>query len=503
MELKKLLLFSGLTLGLGMSANAQIWNANQPDMGIWGPPKNTGLAISPNMNIHAAVHDDGFGTYFAHWIQGSTVTDIEMNAGDDPDVAYFGDASALVVSYEMGGDIYVDEYMMVTPFPADYALTSTNYISPGTYSNIDVNSSGLGILTWEQGGDIWASTFNFPGFAPGPAVLITAGTQPDIVVFDDNITAGLTFVDPNGSLHIFTLDYATLQGGAPGITQVQGYDWLGNTAAYPRIASQRNLSFGPADDFTVVAEYSNFPSFHEVYGVFSTGGVISSSPVQINMAFAGCTSFEPRPVVAYDRSEVHVAWSQDYIGGCSGLAQSAPNFESDVLLSNYDFMGNLLFSSAPGIPPFAIHYEEVNFINSNFGGKSRTSIATEYDGFYNINMFNYEEGLLYNDPGDLLWKQRTAGNPTFMNEEIRGERGNNFSLVSSPVDQTIEVVSESDDVASFQLLDNAGRVVELKDISGNDNLYSIDISHLSGGMYFLHCSSAAGQEILRVLQVNK
>ena len=63
--------------------------------------------------------------------------------------------------------------------------------------------------------------------------------------------------------------------------------------------------------------------------------------------------------------------------------------------------------------------------------------------------------------------------------------------------------SESDDAATFQLLDNAGRVVELREISSEGNVYSIDITHLSGGMYFLHCSSVAGQEVLRVLQVSK
>ncbi|MDG1332833.1 MAG: T9SS type A sorting domain-containing protein [Crocinitomicaceae bacterium] len=105
----------------------------------------------------------------------------------------------------------------------------------------------------------------------------------------------------------------------------------------------------------------------------------------------------------------------------------------------------------------------------------------------------------------MFWKRRNAAVPSYIDEQnnITEERGNNFSLVTSPVDQTIEVQSESDDLATFQLLDNAGRVVELRDVSNNNNVYRIDITHLSGGMYFLHCSSAAGEEVLRVLQVNK
>lgn len=506
MKSKKLLLLGCLTLTIGLGAEAQILNYNQANLGIWGPPNNTGLAVAPDAKGQALVFDDGSGMYQIHWIEiaGPSVVDIESNFGEDPDVAYYGDASQLVVAYENGGDIFVDEYMQAAPFPAaDYFLSGVTHVFNGQAPNIDVNSSGRGVLTWEFGGDVWMSTFNMAPFNLDPPVQFLQGTMPDIVLFDDNNTVAVTFVDQNGSLMIYTLDYGALTGGNPVVTGGHGYDWLGNTAAFPRIASQRNMNFGPWDDFTVVAQYSN-SAVAEVYGIFSTGGTISSSPVLINADFAGCPTSDPLPVVAYERGEVHVAWSQDYSGGCTWLWESSPNNPDDVILANFDFNGNLLFSSIPGFPTSTFLYEEVNRLQSNFAGVSRTSISTEYDGFFNINNGNYHEGVAFNDPGDLLWKGRDANVPFFSNQaDPQANRDNNFSLVTSPVDQTIEVLSESGAIATFEMLDNAGRIVELKTISNDGNVYSIDISHLSGGIYLLHCTSNSGEEVLRILQVTK
>lgn len=497
---------SCLTIGIGSGVNAQIVNYNQADLPIWGAPNNTGIAIAPSQDAHAVVADDGFGTYRIFWIESATATmfDADGNAGNDPDVAYFGSPDDLVVGYENGGTIYVDEYTLVSPFPAaDYSLSGTTGVSSGVSPNIDVNSSGRGALTWEDGGVVWACTFTMQPFNFDPPIQIEQGSMPDIVLFDDNNTVAITFVDPNGSLMIFTLDYGTMTSGSSLITGSQGYDWLGNTCAFPRIASQRNTNFGAWDDFTVVAQYSN-SAVAEVYGIFSTGGSISTSPVLINSAFSGCATSNPLPVVAFDRSEVHVAWSQDYSGGCSGLWESSPNNPDDVLLANFDFNGNLLFSSVPVFPPGTYLYEEVNRTQGNFAGISKTSISTEYDGFFNINNANYHEGVAFNDPTDLYWKGRDASVPFFIDEAgITSDRDNNFSLITSPVEQTIEVLSQSDELASFELIDNAGRLVEIKQVQSDGNRYSIDISHLSGGMYFLNCSSIAGDEVLRILQVTE
>ncbi len=496
MEVKKLLLIGCLSLGLSFSGNSQIQNATKPIMGFAPAPVNTGIAIAPGVDVQAATFDDGFGGYKIVWIESatSTIVDSDGNQGNDPDVAYYANADALVVAYENGGQIYVDDYYLSTLFPApDYNLNTTTYVSKGVYPNVDMNSQGKGILCWEQSGKIRVCSFNIGGFAAGPPVSIALGTQPDVVLLDDGVTVALTYIDPSGSLMIETMSYGAITSGG----HVPWGQWQFNPATqfeYPRIAGQRNTNagFGAPDDFTVVAQDYNGGTA-EVRAFFAMGGGIVNPMVLVNNNFMACPTNDPRPVVTYERENVHIAWSQFYMGGCSGLWQTMPNPEDDILLKTYNAGGT----------PVGM-YEEVNTLQSAFAGKSRTSISAEYDGNYVVTNSNWHEGIVFNDPGDLLWKGRYStsanwldqGDPTFQRED-------NFSLATSPVDQTIEVISETDAPATFQLLDNAGRIVEVNTISKNDNQYSIDISHLSGGMYFLHCFSEGNEEVLRVLQVTK
>lgn len=500
MESKKLLLFSCLTFGIGLIANAQLVNnATQPIFGFASAPLNTGLAIAPGLDAHAAVYDDGSGNYQIDWIESisSSIVDSEGSIGDDPDVAYNYDGSALVVASTTNNSIFIDEYVLIGG-PADYTLSSNNFIYDGIYPNVDVNSGGRGVVCWELNGDVLVTPFLLaPNFSPGPPVQpinIGTGTQPDVVIMDDGSTVGLTYIDPSGALIVRLIDYNSIWTPTYiGLAQWAFPPQFSANYEFPRIASQRNSAFSGPTDFTVVAQEFNGANT-DVFGFVFNGASLANPYVHINDYFMGCSTFDPRPVVAYDRDYIHVAWSQDYQGGCSGLPQSNPNNENDVLLRILDIGGN---------PTGDL--EEVNTLQSNFASISRTSIATEYDGAYSIHDFNYNEALIFNDPGDLLWKGRGAATvPVFMDEHnIMTEQESIFSLATSPVGQTIEVVSKSEELATFQLLDNAGRIVELKTISKNENNYSIDISHLSGGIYLLNCASEAGNEVLRVLQVAK
>lgn len=496
MKVTKLLLVGCASLGLAIVGNAQIQNATAPDMGIAPAPVNTGIAIAPAVDVQATVFDDGTGGYKIFWIESatSTIVDAHGNTGNDPDVAYYANADALVVAYENGGVIFVDDYYLMTLFPApDYFLGGTTNVAVGSYPNVDMNSLGDGVLCWEDGGMVWVCSFNIGGFVAGPPVPINPGTQPDVVLLDDGITLALTYVDPGGVLIIETMDYAGITGGA----YVPWNQWQYPPMIqyeYPRIAGQRNTNFGfgAPDDFTVVAQDHNGGTA-EVHAFFAMGGAIVTPMVLVNNDFMGCSTFDPRPVVTYERGRVHIAWSQDYMGGCSGLWQTAPNPEDDVLMKMYNAAG-----ATGGM------YEEVNTFQSAFASNSRTSISAEYDGNYMITNANWHEGIVYNDPGDLLWKGRSNVTPGWLDQaDPTHTREDNFSLANSPVDHTIEVISEDDAPATFTLMDNAGRTVELKTITNNGNNYSIDISHLSGGMYFLHCSSEASEEVLRVLQVRK
>lgn len=492
MKMKKLLFVGFLAIGFNLSVNAQITNATQPDVIIGGVSvQNTGLAVAPNIDLHAAALDDG-SNYKIFWIDGASgaTIDADGNQGIDPDVAYFADETLLAVAYEIPGKIFIDEYKLVATGPFDYSMISTTFIDYGTYPNTDINSVGDGIVSWENGGVIWLCSYNLGSFTAGPPVPINQGTQADVVLLDDGITVALTYIDPSGNLVIETLDYSAIQVG--GYTPWWQSVYGPMTAyEYPRIAGQRNQCCGPADDFTVVAQDFN-GSTAEVHGFFGNGGTITNPMVPVNIDFLGCNTFNPLPVVVYDRDRIQIAWSQDYLGGCTSLSQSSPNQEDDVIVQSYDLFGNPIW-------PF---YEEVNLNQSNFAGISKTSVATEYDGYGYIIDATFKFSVMYNDPGTSMWKTRNALVPNFSDQAAPTEdRGDNFSLVSNPVEQTIEILSESDEEATFQLLDNAGRIVDLNSVTNNGHQYTIDISHLSGGVYFLNCSSASGEEVLRILQV--
>lgn len=494
MGTKKLLLVACVSLGTGLSVNAQITNAVTSDtyLGNYGI-QNSGLAIAPNIDVHAAVYDDG-NSFHINWIEGATgnVIDSDLFDAVDPDVAYFSDESALAVVYEYPNKIVVSEYHLTGVGPFDYTHVSQQSIDNGTYPNIDMNSGGRGIICWDNNGVINVCSYTLFPLTTGPIVSVNAGSQPDVILMDDGVTVALTYIDPSsGKLIIETSDYSAIQAGGYALFNQWTYAPM-TFYERPRVASERNMCCGLADDFAVVAQDFN-GSTAEVLGFFGNGAVITNPMVQINTDFLGCSTFDPRPVIAYDRDIVRIAWSQQY-AGCTSLSQTNPNQEDDVIMANHKLNGN----------PIGWDYEEVNLYQSSFAGNSKTSIATEYDGFGYIIDATFKLSLVYNDgANDVFWKTKNAIIPNFMDQTITGERGDNFSLVTSPVDQTIEVMSESDEAATFQLMDNAGRSVELKTISNEGNFYTLDISHLSGGMYFLNCSTASGDEVLRILQVTK
>lgn len=496
MKTKKLLLTSCLSIGMTLGVNAQIQNAMNPDLIIGGTSINTGLAIAPAFDVQAAVFDDGAGNYKIQWIESatSTIVDTDGNSGNDPDVAYYANADALVVAFEKGGNIYVDDYYLNTVLPVDYFMNTTTLVSTGSYPNVDMNSWGDGILCWEDAGKIWVCSFNIGTFAAGPPVAVAHGSQPDVVLLDGGNFVALTYVAPGGKLIIETSDYTAIQAGGYSMFNQWGYSPI-NAYENPRIAAQRNTNFGGGafgswKDFTVVASDYNGSTF-EVQAWFAIGTVIINPSVVVNNDFLGCPSKYPRPVVAYERNRVHIAWTQDYQGGCSGLWQTSPNFEEDILLKTFDAFGNT-----------ATWYEEVNTVQSNFHGNAYPSISTEYDGNYVIDNFNWHEGLVYNDPANIYWKGRSVVLPGFMDEgDPQLARESVFSLVTSPVEESIEILSSVDAPAVFELIDNAGRMVEVKKIESNGNSYSLDVSHLSAGTYFLKCSSTASEEIVRILHV--
>ncbi|XOV66751.1 MAG: hypothetical protein ACFHU9_14085 [Fluviicola sp.] len=471
-----LLAFFGM---LAMPSNAQIIQAVVPDIGIWGPVNNTGLAIAPFYHWNAIAFDDGSGQYRIEWRDASSgaLLDSDMQPGDNPDVAYYANADALVVAYENGGDIWVDDYYLWSVSPTNYNLNANNNVAPGQNPNIDMSSLGDGVLVWQDGFDIWACTFNIGTFTPGPITWIANGDTPDIALLDDNSHVVITYTQ-GGQLVVDTYDFASLQAGSAALTTSNTFSPSGMGFEHPRVQSNRNSNYGPADFYTVVAQDDLGGSQYLIHGIFYTG-LGTPNHQKINLHAYNCFSPDPRPVVAYERSQVHVAWAQEYDFACSTI--NPVDNGQDVLLAECDFAGNNLNGTTV--------FLEVNELNANFS-ESATSINTEYDGNYSINNSNWCEGLAYDYPGDLLWKIRDPSVTFFRTAEpgkltVDIDKGVMSNFVTVEVSALDETVTENDIEMEFAVYDQSGRLVTVPAFEQNGLVFTIDVTNLEHGIYLL------------------
>ena len=471
-----LLAFFGL---LTVSTNAQIIQAVEPDIGIWGPVNNTGIAIAPYYHWNAIAFDDGSGMYQIEWRDAGSgaILDNDAQPGKNPDVAYYANADALVVAYERSGKIFVDDYYLTSVFPVNYGLNVNNGIATGSNPNIDMNSQGEGVLIWQKGFDIYACTFTIGPFTPGPITWIGNGNTPDIALLDDNSNVVITYT-AGSQLVVSTYDFGALQGGAAAITSTNTYGPSGLGYEHPRVQANRNSNYGPAELYTVVAQDDLGGSKYLIHGFFYMG-LGSSNHVKINLHAYNCPTPDPRPVVAYERDQVHVAWAQKYDLACSTI--NPVDNGQDVLLAECDFAGTNINGSTT--------FLEVNKLNADFS-KSATSINTEYDGFYSINGGNYCEGLAYDYPGDLLWKKRDPSVPFFRpsgsdNWTVTVDKSVNSHLITVEVSGVDESVTTDDIDMEFALYDQSGRLIEIPEFQREGMVFQIDATSLEQGIYLL------------------
>lgn len=479
--------FTTLCLACSLTSTAQIMPSVQPDVAVAGTVINTGLSVAPAIQHYAVVYDEPFATnYTINWLDNSgSIVDVGSNPGQDPDVAYYANADLVYTAYTNGGNVYIDDYYLTSLSPLNYNLNAANYVAPGTYPNIDCNSMGRGVLTWQNGGNIYACSFT-PGVTLGPVTLIASGAMnPDIVVMDNSVEMVITYTTFGGDLHIETYDYYALTLGSASMNN----QWIYNGSApnifeFPRIAADRNANFGNLKNFTVVSEYFQAPSTNYIVGFFYTGGTMF--PTLINSGVENCNNH--KPVVTYERQEVHVAWASDAGPGCAAV----PGGLSDnVLVTEHKFGGANL---APGV------FREVNNWNNGFVEAS-PSISAEYDGNYSITNSNYHEAIVYNDLGDLFWKARNTGTPMFFKEAAVEESTTSgiFTLLENPVNEAIYVSAEGHVDATFTLYDNLGKRVMVNTVSRTAEYYQIDINHLPKGIYFLECQSGTNRETIKVV----
>lgn len=462
---------------------AQVTPSSQPDTHIWGVIDNTGIAIAPEVQWNAIAYDDPSGVYQIEWREANSTALLwqETHAGQNPDVAYYSNLKALVVGYENGGDIMVDDYYWTGSAPGEYPLGLQTPISSGTNPNIDMSSQGNGVLTWENGGDVYMCAYDLGG-AVGPIVGVSSGSTPDIALMDDNSDVVLTYVQ-GGQVFIETYLYSDLLGG--GLTPTSGTVAVPSAAfgyEFPRVQSNRNSLFGPPDMYTVVAQ-DNMGGVYDVWGFFfaGSGNMIANSLVNGGINF--CSPSYPRPVVAYDRDQIHIAFSQDY--SCASMITSSP--ATDILLVQYDLGGNYFaWSSTPGPGSF----QEVNNNNLNYTF-SATSLNTEYDGNYLVYDANFCEGIVFNDPGDVFWKVRLPSNPFWRTTgqdkfTVTVDKGVTSNLITVEVATDDESITEGDLEMTFALYDQSGRIVDLPAFQQEGMIFNIDATSLEHGIYLLH-----------------
>jgi hypothetical protein len=464
---------------------AQVTPSSQPETNIWGVVNNTGIAIAPDVHWNAIAYDDPSGFYQIEWRDANTTALYwqETHMGQNPDVAYYSNLKAVVVGYENSGDIYVDDYYWTGSAPGEYPLGLQTGISSGINPNIDMSSKGNGVLTWEDAGTVYLCAYDLGGTV-WPILAVASGTTPDIALMDDNSDVVITYVD-GGMLITETFlysDIATIGAALSPTSAPVMIPSSGSGYEFPRIQSNRNSLFGPPDMYTIVAQ-DDMGGMYDVWGYFfaGSGNIINASFV--NDGINTCSPSYPRPVVAYDRDQIHIAFSQDYT--CAPII-SPPNMQ-DILVVQYDLGGNYFaWSTTPGPGTF----QEVNNNNLDYT-LSATSLNTEYDGNYLVYDANFCEGIVFNDPGDAFWKVRLPSNPFWRTSgpdkfTVSVDKGVSSNLIIVEVATKDESVSENDLDMSFALYDQSGRVVDIPAFEQEGMIFRIDASSLEHGIYLLH-----------------
>jgi len=471
-------------------------------------PLNTGLSIAPGSDIHASVYDS-FNSYILEIYDrfGNTL-DFHSYDGSNPDVAFDRDQKRVFVTYQLNGNIWLDTYDDQGT-PNSYSLVSSQSIAPGKSPNIDINSYGYGTITWEHAQSVWACAITATPLAIYPATLVhTDAAQPDVAVIDYPYPINtppsetwLTCVNYDGQLVIMDLSYPLLQNGQLASNQFQGFVWYftPTTARYehPRIASQHQKNYnsmGGHKNWTVVAQ-DCFGGGSAVKGVFfyydfNNFNWVMTNPTDINPDFNQCIS-DPRPVVAYDRDEVHIAWSQRYFSSCAPQV-NYNGLGEDVLMINYTHGGIALGAD----------YFEINEQQSNFN-QSRTSIATKYDGNFPVNNSSYIEGMFYHNSVEAFSKSVFATNPAYKTGATTTlSETSSLRLLTNPTSQAITVVTDGGQQYNFTLFDLLGKSHPINRVSSNGTQQTIDVRNLTDGLYILHYSSDQESGSLQVMVKN-
>ena len=448
---------------------------------------NTGIAIAPSndpgLQFIAIAYDTIAVEHYIHWYDknGNFLYSMQQATGD-PDVAYIYNIDLLaIVSYDatLGGELWLDIYAYNSSQTPLYFRNGT-WGPDGIYPNIDINSFGHGIISFERNDSVFLTvpTLNYssPGFSN--SYFVDHGTQPDVVITDDSTIGIVTYVD-SGDLYIVEFDYqAFFQGGTFNAIDTHYYPANGKPFAFPRIASSRNVNFTSVDHWTVVAERDS----HHIQAVSFEGNSVIG-PYTVDTGLVNCRS--SRPVVTYTENKIVFAWAEDY-SSCSHSNTVNGSTEKDVLLREFDATTlNMLNSN---------DMFEVNRFQGTFH-HAIPAISSSYDG--NFPLMSSGDGLeaiIYNDADSVYFKPRTystayrRSNPQEKPYYETIAEDSKIKLIENPVSgKTIRLLKHEGlnvEQLIFFSLDGTQHNLNLKNTTDVNHI-NVDVSQITEGMYFL------------------
>ncbi len=505
-------------MGLTQLSAQTIINATNPDVMLYGvstpmgrgPSINTGTAVSNFLlsdpsdvmgtSVALSVWDDPTGNSTLAWtgnqefgpgsvsIPGAIDPDVEVSPVDGI-VAYVGYVDAtnnqVYISYYYPSAVPMSGFNFggVMPFSTTNPINSVNIDI--TYFN-EWSELGLGVITWDESGVIYASTF-YIGNTPSTIivsspVLVGYGSQPDISASGVGRIVEVVYIDDlKGDLIIKQTDILSLMAGSSFTGQTFVYSSGDGAYTEPRIARAHYLGNSFKDEFTAVAREITSSNLNKI--VAFTHNYTGSYSYEVSVG-AGNT-MNRKPVVCYNQERIKFAWASEY-----GLAStneawtltSLGNLGEDVLLAEFDR------SSLSLIKMF-----EVNKVQGGFHTANPSIAEARWDNAYNLNSFVYNYSTTN---GYAIYNKKLLASASPKRLSI--QKDEEMTLTFSNENYTLSAENLKD--YQFQIFNIEGKRI---DFSNNMDLYDqeliINTQGLSKGMYVLHCSSSKKAQTFKLM----
>ncbi len=505
-------------MGLTQLSAQTIINATNPDVMLYGvstptsrgPSINTGTAVSNFLisdpsdvmgtSVAVSVWDDPTGNSTLAWTgnQAFGPGNISIPGAIDPDVELsVVDGIVAFVGYvdATNNQVYISNY-----YPSGVPMTGFNFggvmpfatTNPINSVNIDISSHqiggevGVGVITWDESGVIYAATFKLgptpSTFIVSNPVLVGYGSQPDISIGSvEKFYVNVSYIDDlKGDLIIKQTVLADLMGGS---FFGQTYVYSSGEGEYtePRIARAHYLGNNYYDEFTVVAREITSSNLNKIVAFTHNNTGAYSYEVSVG---AGNT-MNRKPVVCYNQERIKFAWASEY-----GLAStteawtltSPGNLGEDVLLAEFDR------SSLSLIKMF-----EVNRVQGDFHTANPSIAEARWDDAYNLNSFVYNYSTTN---GYAIYNKKLLASASPKRLSI--QKDEEMTLTFSNENYTLSAEDLKD--YQFQIFNIEGKKI---DLSNNMEMYDqeliINTQGLSKGIYVLHCNSSKKAQTFKLM----